>query len=44
MAQVLARLAVRPIELILAQPELIQDIGEEELNWLYESTASWIES
>ncbi|WP_166037880.1 response regulator [Sphingosinicella sp. YJ22] len=32
-AQVLARLAVRPIELILAQPELIQDIGEEELNW-----------
>ncbi len=32
-ALAVARLAVRPIELILAQPDLAQGIGEEELNW-----------
>jgi len=31
-AHAVARLAIRPLELILAQPELVQDI-EEELNW-----------
>ena len=28
-----SRLATRPIELILAQPDLAQDIGDEELHW-----------
>ncbi len=28
-----SRLAARPIELILAQPDLAQDIGDEELHW-----------
>ena len=32
-AHAVTRLAVRPIELILAQPDLVQEIGEEKLNW-----------
>lgn len=32
-ARGVSRLATRPIELILAQPDLAQDIGDEELHW-----------